>query len=397
MGDAILCLNAGSSSLKFAVYQLQADQEARLFSGAVEAIGDGSGRFWLRDLNNRSIVESQGSFPTHAEAAATMFESLTQQGSGKLSAAGHRVVHGGPYFHQPRRVTAEVVAKLREITLFAPLHLPTQVAMIDEVSKRAPGLTQVVCFDTAFHRAMPEVARRFALPRDMFDQGVLRYGFHGLSYEYVTGKLGKDLGERAIIAHLGNGASMVALKNGSPIDTSMGLTPTGGFMMGTRSGDLDPGVMLYLLRRGWNAQHLEKVLDHQSGLAGVSALTGDMRTLLERRSANPSAAQAVEMFCYQVRKFTGAFAAALRGLDTLVFTGGIGERAAPVRAEICDGLEFLGVRVDTARNARHEPVISADNSTCVVRVVPTDEDLMIARHTGRLLDPNGNQYMSNVP
>lgn len=397
MDDAILCLNAGSSSLKFAVYQIQSDREARLFSGAVEAIGAGSGTFWLRDQNNRSILERQGSFPTHAEAAATMFESLPQHGAGQLSAAGHRVVHGGPYFHQPQRITAEVVGKLREITAFAPLHLPTQVAMIDEVSRRAPGLIQVVCFDTAFHHAMPEAARRFALPRDLFDEGLVRYGFHGLSYEYVTGKLGKDLGKRAIIAHLGNGASMVALRDGSSIDTSMGLTPTGGFMMGTRSGDLDPGVLLYLLRRGWNAQQLEKVLDHQSGLAGVSALTGDMRTLLELRGANPRAAQAVEMFCYQVRKFIGAFAAALGGLDTLVFTGGIGERAAAVRAQICDGLEFLGVGVDAARNARHEAVISADNSACVVRVVQTDEDLMIARHTRRLLHPNGSQYMSKTP
>lgn len=396
MDDAILCLNAGSSSLKFAVYQLQAGQEARLVSGAVEAIGAGTGTFWLRDQNDRSIFENQGRFPTHVEAAATMFESLTQQGARKLSAAGHRVVHGGPYFHEPQRVTAEVAGRLREITPFAPLHLPAQVAMIDEVSRRAPDLIQVVCFDTAFHRAMPEVARRLALPRDLFDQGVVRYGFHGLSYEYVTAKLGKDLGERAIIAHLGNGASMVALRNGSSIDTSMGLTPTGGFMMGTRSGDLDPGVLLYLLRRGRNAQQLETLLDHQSGLVGVSALTSDMRTLLEQRSANPRAAQAVEMFCYQVRKFIGAFAAALRGLDMMVFTGGIGERAAPVRAEICDGLEFLGVRVDAARNARHEPVISADNSACVVRVVQTDEDQMIARHTRRLLDPDGNQYMSKA-
>jgi len=397
MDDAVLCLNAGSSSLKFAVYQLQSDREARLFSGAVEAIGAESGTFWLRDQNNRSILERQSRFPTHAEAAATMFESLPQHGARQLSAAGHRVVHGGPYFHQPQQVTAEVVGKLREIIPFAPLHLPTQVAMIDEVSRRAPGLIQVVCFDTAFHNAMPEAARRFALPRDLFDEGLVRYGFHGLSYEYVTGKLGRDLGKRAIIAHLGNGASMVALRDGSSIDTSMGLTPTGGFMMGTRSGDLDPGVLLYLLSRGWNGQLLEKVLDQQSGLAGVSALTGDMRTLLEQRGANPRAAQAVEMFCYQVRKFTGAFAAALGGLDTLVFTGGIGERAATVRAEICDGLEFLGVRVDASRNARHEPLISADNSACVVRVVQTDEDLMIARHTRQLVHPNGNQYMSKTP
>jgi acetate kinase len=389
MGDAILCLNAGSSSLKFAVYKLEAGREARLFSGAVEAIGGEDGTFWLRDKEDRSIDESQDRFPSHSEAAAAMFESLSRQGTGKISAAGHRVVHGGRYFREPLRVSAAVTDKLKEMTPFAPLHLPSQIAMIDEVSRRAPALPQVVCFDTAFHGSMPEVARRFALPHDLFDQGVLRYGFHGLSYEYVTSRLGRELGKRAIIAHLGNGASMVALQDGSPIDTSMGLTPTGGFIMGTRSGDLDPGVLLYLLRRGWSVEQLETMLDRLSGLAGVSVLTSDMRTLLEQRSSNPRAAQAVEMFCYQVRKFVGAFAAALHGLDTLVFTGGIGERAAPVRAEICAGLEFLGVRVDAARNARHEPVISGAGGACVVRVVQTDEDLMIACHTRRLLDPTG--------
>ena len=317
-----------------------------------------------------------------------MFAALEEQGTLDLAAAGHRVVHGGPLFFEPQRIDGPIAARLRELVPLAPLHLPDQIAIIEEVGKRRPGLIQVACFDTTFHSSMPEVARRFALPRALWDQGVRRYGFHGLSYEFVVSKLGPDLGSRAIIAHLGNGASMVALKDGLPIDTSMGLTPTGGFIMGTRSGDLDPGVLLFLLRQGWTAEKLEALLDREAGLAGVSALTSDMRTLLEKRITNPNAAQAVAMFCYQVRKFIGAFAAALHGLDTLVFTGGIGERAAQVRGETCGGLKHLGITLDDKMNAAHAAVISTPESPCVVRVVETDEDLMIARHTRRLADRN---------
>jgi acetate kinase len=388
--SAILSVNAGSSSLKFAVYRITGSandaREARLLSGEVEEIGASHGKFWLRDSQGQTVVDRPGKFPSHVEAAAAMFGALASRGIGNLSAAGHRVVHGGTFFSAPEKVSQEVQRKLQELIPFAPLHLPSQIAMIQEVSRRSPELDQVVCFDTAFHHCMPEVARRFALPREMGDQGVVRYGFHGLSYEFVAGKLGKDLGRRAIIAHLGNGASMVALKDGLPIDTTMGLTPTGGFMMGTRSGDLDPGVLLYLLRQGRSAEQLETLLDRQSGLLGVSGLTSDMRTLLLERETAPHAAQAVEMFCYQIRKFIGAFAAALSGIDTLAFTGGIGERAAQVRADICRGLEHLGVMLDAQRNAQHAPVISAGGSMCTVRVVPTDEDLMIARHTRQVVE-----------
>jgi acetate kinase len=219
------------------------------------------------------------------------------------------------------------------------------------------------------------------LPGKLWKQGIRRYGFHGLSYEYVVGKLGVELGQRAVIAHLGNGSSMVALKDGVSIDTSMGLTPTGGFMMGTRSGDLDPGVLLHLLRAGHSAEKLEALLNHEAGLLGVSGESSEMKVLLEKRATDPAAALAVQMFCYQVRKFVGAFAAALGGLDTLVFTGGIGEHAAAVRAEICSGLQYLGFTLDDAANNRNAEVISAAGSCCVVRVVETDEDLMIARHT----------------
>jgi len=261
------------------------------------------------------------------------------------------------------------------------LHLPSQLEMIEAVAAHFPDLPQVACFDTAFHSRIPEVAQRFALPQKLWEQGIRRYGFHGLSYEYVTGKLGKELGRRAIIAHLGNGASMVALKDGLPVDTSMGLTPTGGFMMGTRSGDLDPGLLIHLWKDGYSADQLEKLLDHEAGLLGVSGETGDMKVLLQRSQTDDAARMAVQMFAYQVRKFIGAYAAVLNGLDTLVFTGGIGERAGEVRVQICSGLEHLGVALDASANAQNADVISLPASKCKVRVIQTDEDLIIARHT----------------
>jgi acetate kinase len=383
MDANILCLNAGSSSLKFSVYKMSAaaTDEARVLFGAAEAIGESTGRFWLRGSSDRRLCDAAQPFADHAEAVRAMVAALQEHGQADFTAAGHRIVHGGPYFSDPVIVDAQVRARLQELIAYAPLHLPTQIAIIDQLAERRPNLPQVACFDTAFHWSMPEVAKRFALPRRLFDEGVRRYGFHGLSYEFVAGKLGRELGRRAIIAHLGNGASMVALREGQPIDTSMGLTPTGGFMMSTRSGDLDPGVLIHLQRRGRTAEQLEAMFDRQSGLAGVSATSSDMKTLLDSRATDPRAAQAVEMFCYQVRKTIGSFAAALGGLDTLVFTGGIGERSAEVRAEICQGLGFLGVVVDEARNARHADPISLSGGSCVVRVIQTDEDLMIARHT----------------
>ncbi len=308
-----------------------------------------------------------------------MFAALQKQGAEKLAAAGHRIVHGGPKFTAPQLIDEKMKEALKDLTPFAPLHLPSQVAMIEAVAEHFPDLPQVACFDTAFHSRMPEVAQRFALPRVLWEQGIKRYGFHGLSYEYVVGKLGPQLGRRAIIAHLGNGASMVALKDGVSIDTSMGLTPTGGFIMGTRSGDLDPGVLIHLMKAGYTAGQLEALVDRQAGLLGVSGQTSDMKVLLQQ--TDPAAMLAVQMFTYQVRKFVGAFAAVLNGLDTLVFTGGIGERAPLVRANICSGLEYLGVVLDTSANGRNAEVISLPACQCTVRVIQTDEDLMIARHT----------------
>jgi acetate kinase len=380
MEQTFLCLNGGSSSLKFAVYRLGNAAEERIFSGAVEAIGQPSGKVWLGS-GDKALQEESGKFPDHTAAMKRMFAALREQGVEKVAAAGHRIVHGGPKFTAPQLIDAQLKQALKELIPFAPLHLPSEVAMIEAVEAHFPDLPQVACFDTAFHSRMPEVAQRFALPQKLWEQGIRRYGFHGLSYEYVVGKLGRELGRRAIIAHLGNGASMVALKEGLPMDTSMGMTPTGGFMMGTRSGDLDPGVLIHLLKEGYSADRLEELVDHEAGLLGASGQTSDMKALLQKSETDSAAEMAVQMFAYQVRKFIGAYAAVLNGLDTLVFTGGIGERASEVRAKICLGLEFLGVALDTQANGRNADVISVPGSQCAVRVVQTDEDLMIARHT----------------
>jgi acetate kinase len=380
MEQTILSLNGGSSSLKFAVYRLSGTAEERMFSGAVEAIGQPSGKAWLRG-GDKMLQEETGKFPDHTAAMKKMFAGLREQGVEKLAAAGHRIVHGGPKFTAPQLIDVRLKQALKELIPFAPLHLPSQIAMIEAVEAHFPDLPQVACFDTAFHSRMPEVAQRFALPQRFWEQGIRRYGFHGLSYEYVIGKLGGKLGRRAIIAHLGNGASMVALKDGLPMDTSMGMTPTGGFMMGTRSGDLDPGVLIHLLKTGYSAEQLEELVDHEAGLLGVSGHTSDMKALLQKSQTDSAAHMAVQMFAYQVRKFIGAYAAVLNGLDTLVFTGGIGERAADVRGKICSGLGYLGVALETQANAQNAEVISLPNSQCAVRVVQTDEDLMIVRHT----------------
>src|SRR5262249_43323752 len=273
-------------------------------------------------------------------------------------------------------------------------HLPQAIRAIESLQQIYPAVPQIACFDTAFHRRMPSVAQTFALPRRFKDAGIVRYGFHGLSYEYIMHELrALDAGAadgRVIIAHLGNGASMAAVHHGVGVETTMGLTPAGGLVMSSRSGDLDPGVLLFLLEScGLEPSALSQLLNKESGLLGVSGTSADMEDLLERETDDPRAAEAVALFCYQARKFLGALAAALGGLDTLVFTAGIGEHAAPIRARICEGLEFLGLHLDAARNAAHAPIISSDTSRVAARVIPTDEDLMIARHTRRLINELG--------
>jgi acetate kinase len=375
----VLCVNSGSSSLKVALYE----DETPIASGAVEGIGRGDGRLTIRDGAAHVLREEPGVFP---DASAALRRALGAAGLPVPDAAGHRIVHGGADHAAPERVTPQLLTALRTLVPLAPLHLPAALHGIDAVSAHFPEVPQVACFDTAFHRRMPAVAQRLPLPRALRAKGIERYGFHGLSYEYVVATLGAAKLGRAVIAHLGNGASLAAVRDGLPVDTTMGFTPTGGLMMGTRSGDLDPGVLVHLLvHEGYDAAAIERLVDHESGLLGVSGATSDMKALLETRATQPHAAEAVELFCHVLRKHIGAFAAVLGGIDTLVFTGGIGERAAPVREDTCRGLEHLGIQIDRTRNARHDQVISTPGSACTVRIVSTDEDLMIARHTRALL------------
>jgi acetate kinase len=382
----ILSFNGGSSSEKFALYQLSGGQEKLLAQGAVEGIGLDDARLWIRDGQRKTLSDAARSFPRSGDALHALFDKIDRLQLPRPDAVGHRLVHGGPDQFAPQRVTPELIGALRRLIAFAPLHLPSEIEAIEVVASRFSGLPQVACFDTAFHRQMPEVARRFALPRALWDEGLHRYGFHGISYEYIMETLGSAAPARIVIAHLGNGASMVAVRDGRSVDTTMGFTPAGGFMMGTRSGDLDPGLIVHLInQRGYDGQRLERLVYHESGLLGVSGITSDVKTLLEKKTVEPNAALALEMFCYQMRKHIGALAAVLGGLDLLVFTGGIGERAAPVRLEVCRGLEHLGIKLDRQRNDVHADLISSPASTCTVRVIPANEDLMIARHTHRLI------------
>jgi acetate kinase len=381
----ILCLNSGSSSLKFALYEIGDGKEILLAQGAVESNDTEVARLWINSAQRK--IEKTGrqmsSVPGALHAASVELERLELP---HFDAVGHRLVHGGPHHALPERITDTLLNELRSLIPFAPLHLPDEIAGIEAVTSHFSSLPQVACFDTAFHRSMPEVAQRFALPRALRDQGIRRYGFHGISYEYIMRTLGANPPSRIMIAHLGNGASMAAVKDGRPLDTTMGFTPAGGFMMGTRSGDLDPGIICYLLNeRHFDAHGLVELVNHQSGLLGVSGISSDMKTLLERADTEPDAAMAVQMFCYQLRKQIGALSAALGGLDLLVFTGGIGERAAAVRWEACSGLEHLGVRLDRERNDSNADTISTPDCRCLVRVIPTNEDLMIAWHTNELV------------
>src|SRR5437764_3348716 len=301
MDNIILCVNAGSSSLKFALYAVSEADEKKIAEGAIEGIGQPGARLWIRDAQKHLLEDRQTKFANAHETIGALFEALEKPGLPRPVAVGHRIVHGGMRYTEPQRITTQLQTDLQELVPLAPLHLPSQIDLIEAVQKWTPTLPQVACFDTAFHCRIPEVARRFPLPRSFWDQGIRRYGFHGLSYEYIVSTLKEDAKGKIIIAHLGNGASMVAVQDGVPVDTSMGRTPPGGFMMGTRPGDLDPGLVLYLLRTGYDAQALEEQINHRSGLLGVSGLSADMKTLLERRSSDPNADQAVTMFCRGVR------------------------------------------------------------------------------------------------
>ena len=380
----ILCFNAGSSSLKLALYEL-GEREVALATGAAEGIGKPGARLSLRKGTD-SPIDLTVDGPDGRAAMQTALAALDAHRLPAPDAVGHRLVHGGPLYRVPVRVDARLLEALKALVAFAPLHLPAEIDGIEAVARRFPDLPQVVCFDTAFHRDMPDVAQRFPLPGALWDAGIRRYGFHGLSYEYVVHALGAASRGRVVIAHLGSGASMAAVHDGRSVETTMGLTPTGGLMMGTRPGDLDPGVLLHLLAtRRYDVEGLTRLVERESGLLGVSGLSADMRTLLAARDRDPNAARAVAMFCHRARREVGALAAVLGGMDSLVFTGGIGERSAAVRQEICRGLEHLGVRLDPEANDADAPIVSPRGTACVVRVIKTNEDLMVARHTRAVL------------
>jgi acetate kinase len=391
MADAILVLNAGSSSLKFSVF-LDGEPPQPLVRGQLEGLFTRP-RLVARDQAGRPAGEQEwpaGTQLGHAGAIDFLFAwgRGGALGGHRIVAAGHRVVHGGLKFTRPVRVDPDVLAALEAFVPLAPLHQPHNLAAIRAIVQRAPELPQVACFDTSFHRTQPPVAQTFALPRRYAEEGVLRYGFHGLSYEYVASALpgidARAAAGRTVVAHLGNGASMCALRGGRSVASTMGFTAVDGLPMGTRCGALDPGVLLYLMdRHGLDARALEKLIYQQSGLLGVSGISSDMRTLLE--SPDRRAAEAVDLFVYRIGRELGSLAAALGGLDALVFTGGIGENAATVRARVCRDAAWLGVELDAAANDAGGPRISRPGSRVSAWVVPTNEELMIARHTRRLL------------
>jgi acetate kinase len=389
----ILTMNRGSATLKSTLYEVAARNEA-LLSISVAYSGATSAHLKIADANGASLLDSPVKGKDSNAALETVFEWLDEyQYLSGLKAAGHRLVHGGARYTQPQRITPTFLSALKKLVPLDPDHLPAAIKGIQFVARRFPKLPQVACFDTAFHSPLPTVAKMYALPRRLYDAGIRRYGFHGLSFEYIVGELRKLdarlAAGRVIIAHLGSGASMVALQNGQSMDTSMGFTPLEGLVMSARSGDVDPGVLLYLLaQKKMSAKAAAALLNKQSGLLGVSTTTGDMRSLLEKAKQDPRAAEAVDLFCYRAKKYLGAYAAALAGLDALVFTGGIGERAPAIREKICSGLEFLGIHLDSARNAANAPVISTAGSRVNIRVIQTNEDLMIVQHVLSVLGPS---------
>jgi acetate kinase len=388
----ILTINGGSSSIKCALFEA-GDSLERILEGGIERIGLPEATLQVKGPKKADNVSRLVTAPNHTVAVGALMDWLEEHlGHGALTAVGHRVVHGGPTYSQPQRITAKMVEELHRLSPFDPEHLPEEILLTEAFYRRFPDLPQVACFDTAFHHDLPRVARLLPIPRRYEAQGVRRYGFHGLSYEFLMGELARLTGAttaqgRIVLAHLGNGASLAAVRNGKSIDTSMSFTPTAGVPMSTRSGDLDPGLYWYLAgTEHMSSKQFHEMVNFQSGLLGVSEISSDMRVLLDRETQDVRAAEAIAIFCYQVKKWIGAFAAALGGLDTLVFAGGIGEKAPTIRARICDGLGFLGIELDNKRNAASEGMISAAASRVAVRVIRTDEELVIARSVCRTLE-----------
>jgi acetate kinase len=403
----ILTINSGSSSLKLGLYRAGAGnaEPQLLYRGAADAIGKSGGSLTITDANGKTIHHKDASHDSQSSAFTHAAQKLQKLSNGQPEAIGYRIVHGGPHLRQHCRITPQVLDTLRSSVHFAPLHIPPALALIDTASKLYPKAPAFACFDTAFHITMPPEAFTYAIPARFRKQGVQRYGFHGLSYESIVAALAADaparpFPARLVVAHLGNGASLCAIANGRSVDTSMGLTPTGGIPMGTRTGDLDPGVVLFLARTGnLSNDALESLLNHESGLAGLSNGISDMRELTaaanlnsDQGSATPNqalAAQAIAIFCRSIAKTVASYAAVLGGLDALVFTGGIGEHSIPVREKVCRQLAFLGISFDAEANQRHATVISQQispiPSAITVQIIPADEDGRIAHHVGNLL------------
>ncbi len=403
--SCILTINGGSSSIKFALFDVE-HRLQRILAGSIERIGLPEATFVVKGMNQADTFTRSVTAANHTAAVGLLMDWIEERfRRGELTAVGHRVVHGGPKYSEPQRITTEMVEALHQLQPFDPEHLPEEILLTEAFHRRFPDLVQVACFDTAFHHDMPRVAQLLPIPRRYEAQGARRYGFHGLSYAFLMEELARAAGAQAaggrvILAHLGNGASLAAVYEGQSVDTSMGLTPAAGVPMSTRSGDLDPGLVWYLARtEGMTAKQFNEMVNFQSGLLGVSETSSDMQDLLARESEDVRAAEAVALFCYQVKKWIGAFAAALGGVDTLVFAGGIGENASVVRARVCAGLEFLGIVIDEKRNAASAALISAETSRVAVRVMHTDEEWMIAKTVCRVLgltigekndDTNGN-------
>ncbi|MFZ4538012.1 acetate/propionate family kinase [Propionivibrio sp.] len=392
MSDAILVINAGSSSIKFSVFLERGESLDLFLGGQLEGLYTAP-KFKAKDAAGTVIGEKQwgeGQALGHDGAISHLAGYLREQlGEHRLAAVGHRVVHGGLDYAAPVRLTANIVTDLEKMIPLAPLHQPHNLKPICLLLANRPELPQVACFDTAFHRAQPAVAQAFALPAEITERGVRRYGFHGLSYEYIASALPKfdsrAASGRTVILHLGNGASMCAIQSGYSVASTMGFTAVDGLPMGTRCGSLDPGVVLYLMDElKMDTRAIEKLLHQQSGLLGVSGISSDMRTLLD--SSDPKAKFAVELFVYRIGRELGSLAGALGGLDALVFTGGIGEHAAPIRERVCRAAAWLGVELNAVANATDGPRISTENSRIPVWVIPTNEELMIARHTRSILN-----------
>jgi len=383
--QAILTINRGSGTLKAGVYEASAEPSLAV-SIKVDRAGTTEARIKITDASDKTLLDSAIEGNKANSDLATILKWLTKNGyASRLAGIGHRLVHGGPRYTESQRITPEVLSELGKIAQLDPDHTPQAIQNIRFFADRLPHTPQLGCFDTAFHACLPKVARMYALPRKLYDEGLRRYGFHGLSCEYILQQLRATdaalASRRLIVAHLGNGASMTAVHNGKSIDTSMGFTPLEGLVMGTRSGDIDPAAVIYLQERDrMSPRDIDALLNKQSGLLGVSGTSSDMRDLLDRESRDDRAAEAVALFCYRAKKYVGAYAAALGGIDALIFAGGIGENAPQVRERICAGLEFLGLEIDPALNESNAPVISSARSRAKIKVIKTDEDIVIAQH-----------------